>query len=655
MGGGRLALVIGSQCSALAQLSFLPAQPGPVAVDQLPEPQRLLVRLRDLLVAGPGECAPVEVPGQSASGLLVNPTKVTADAALVAAIEQAHQQEAVLVVHFLGHGTGQQADPAAPAQHLLHVWDTVAAPIDTEPESNGWNPYQLVGRRRPHAAGMVGLVLLVDACQAAWAKQQVDAWGGVRGGLLSAWLGSSGDQNAWDACFTRTLVRLLERGVDAAGHPRGALVPELVPVDLQPLAAAACPNQAPRLGGYEHHNPVLVVARNRRASALAAELGLDGATETLLLRLTADYVSFAVEPVTEAARAARVVVVVGGPGSGKSTLAAALRRPPSDDVPLAVVQAVAFVPTAASVSELARVLRGQLDRLPAFAAAAGRYQRANAARWDVLDSWQREVTGPLSCYPQPVRLLLDGLDQLTGRPEQPAVTRALTELITDPQLGHVGLLLTSRSTPELPGIDRELPMSTLDPTTARRYLAGRGLHTQVERLVELAGGSWLVLTLAANLASRTGVLVPDTLDQLYAELLGRVRSRQGALVEQLIAVLAAAGSGPVLPFDVLAGAVGRLGGPRSRGALYETLGDPDLYSILDRTRPGRADEHLGLFHQTLADHILAHTDSRAAHQAIADTLDEFAPAARHDPKHYRKDALLVYAFECAMNEEAGDW
>jgi hypothetical protein len=176
----RLALVIGSQCPALGTLSFLPAGPGPVELVGLAQPQRLLVRLRELLVDGPGECAPVPVPEQSAPGLLLNPTKAGADAALVAAIAQAHEQQAVLLVHFLGHGSGHQADPAAPARHLLHVWDTVAEPVDTEPESNGWDPYELVARRRPHALGMVGLVLLVDACRAAWAKQQVDAWGGVR-------------------------------------------------------------------------------------------------------------------------------------------------------------------------------------------------------------------------------------------------------------------------------------------------------------------------------------------------------------------------------------------------------------------------------------------------------------------------------------------
>jgi len=359
----RLALVVGSQCPALGQLSFLPPGAGPLDVQQLPIGQRLLIRLRDLLVDGPGECAPVEVVGQSQPGLLLNPTAATADAALGAAMTQAHEQEAVLLVYFLGHGTGQQADPAAPAQHLLHVWDTVAEPIDTEPESNGWDPYRLVIRRRPHTSGMVGLVLLVDACRAAWAKQQVDGWGGVRAGLLSAWLGSSGDHTAWDACFTRSLIQRLERGVSAAEHPRAALVPDLLAADLEALAAADCPAQAPRLGGYESHNPVLVVARNRQASDLVAELGIDGLTESLLLRLSEDYVSFAVQPVVDAARADRVVVVIGGPGTGKSTLAAALRRPPSDEVPLAMVQAIAFAAAASSVPDLARTLRGQLDRL----------------------------------------------------------------------------------------------------------------------------------------------------------------------------------------------------------------------------------------------------------------------------------------------------
>ncbi|MDQ3764494.1 MAG: tetratricopeptide repeat protein, partial [Actinomycetota bacterium] len=641
----RLALVIGSQCPALGTLSFLPAGAGPVELGGLPEPQRLLVRLRDLLVDGPGQCAPVLVPDQSGPGLLLNPAKASADAALIEAIRQAHKQQAVLMVYFLGHGRGLQADPAAPARHLLHLWDTRRKPVDTEPESNGWDPYELVVRRRRYARKMVGFVLLVDACWAAWAKQQVDAWSGVRGGLLSAWLGSSGDQQAWDACFTRTLIKLLEHGVSAGDHPRGAPLPELLAADIQPLVGRACPSQTPRLGGYESHNPVLWVARNRRASELAAELGIDGVTETLLLRLTSNYVSFAVQPVVEAAQAGRVVVVIGGPGMGKSTLAAALRHPPRDDVPLAVVQAVAFAAAASSVPELARVLRGQLERLPHFPVAARRYQTANTARWDSLDIWQREITGPLSVYPQPVRLLLDGLDQLDGRPEQPTVARALTDLITDPRLGHVSLLLTSRTKPDLPGIDTVVAMPGLNEDTARRYLATRHLTGDLpHRLVKLAAGSWLVLTLAADLASRIGTVAADNITDLYTDLLARVRDRHGQHTGPVLAVLAAAGPGPVLPFDLLTDAIGRLAPPLSRAQLHALLGDPDLYPLFDRTRPGRTNEHLGLFHQTLINHILAHADARQIHQAIVDSLDQLAPAERHNPKTYRTDPLLAYAF-----------
>jgi hypothetical protein len=652
----RLALVVGSQCPALGQLSFLPPGAGPLDVQQLPIGQRLLIRLRDLLVDGPGECAPVEVVGQSQPGLLLNPTAATADAALGAAMTQAHEQEAVLLVYFLGHGTGQQADPAAPAQHLLHVWDTVAEPIDTEPESNGWDPYRLVIRRRPHTSGMVGLVLLVDACRAAWAKQQVDGWGGVRAGLLSAWLGSSGDHTAWDACFTRSLIQRLERGVSAAEHPRAALVPDLLAADLEALAAADCPAQAPRLGGYESHNPVLVVARNRQASDLVAELGIDGLTESLLLRLSEDYVSFAVQPVVDAARADRVVVVIGGPGTGKSTLAAALRRPPSDEVPLAMVQAIAFAAAASSVPDLARTLRGQLDRLPHFPDAARRYQTANVLRWDTLDVWQQLITGPLSCYSQPVRLLVDGLDQLAGGPEHSSVIRALAELITSQELAHVSLLITTRIPLPLPGVDRQLPMPQLDPATARRYFASLNFDSEVaKRLIDLAAGNWLVLALAANLVRHSPMVNIDSLDGLYAELTARVSIGRSDRIEPLLAVLAAAGPGPVLPFDLLIGAVNRLGPAQSRAEVHALLGNPALYAVLDRARAGHADEHLGLFHQTLVDHLVARLDVQRAHRAVADTLDRLAPADRHDARDYRSDPLLVYAFDAGPRHrwEAG--
>jgi tetratricopeptide (TPR) repeat protein len=650
MGGQRLVLVIGSQCQALHPVSFLPGGQGPVQLEGLRPEQRLVVELRDLLVDGPGRCAAVRVDGESAPGLLINPTKAVADAALITALSQAHAHEAVLVVHFLGHGTRYQADPALPARHLLHVWDTVAAPEDTEPEGNGWDPYRLVERRRAHAASMVGLVLLVDACYASWAKQQVDSWSGVRGGLLSAWLGASGDEQAWDGCFTKTFIKVLERGMGAAEHYRGLLVPELLVTDLEPVMAAHCQHQAPRLGGFEYHNPVLTVARNRQASELGASLGLDAASEALLLRLTSRYVTFAVDTVADAVAASRVVAVVGGAGTGKSTMAAALRHPPlgADDVPLALVQAVAFAAADSSVPGLARALRAQLDRLPSFPDAAARFERANATRWETLDLWQQQITGPLTHYPNPVRLLVDGLDQLDGQPAYPAVRRALTELTAD-ALGHVKLVITSRATPALDGIDTVIMMPAIDDATGRRYLGRQDLDADtISRLVEVAAGNWLVLELAADAMTSTG-LIPGSLPALYTDLLTHIRTRNGS-ADAVLAVLAAAGTGPVLPLDLLSAALAQLGYPLSRAAIHRLLGDPDLRRVLDRTEPGQVGERLGLFHQTLLDHLTAHPHPGSplppvVHGAIIDAIDELAPADRHTPVGYRTDPLFAYAFD----------
>jgi tetratricopeptide (TPR) repeat protein len=647
----RLALVIGSQCQALGPLPFLPEGPGPVQLEALRPEQRLVAELRDLLTDGPGGCAPVRVDGESAPGLLVNPTKAMADAALAAALERAHTHEAVLVVHFLGHGTRYQADPALQARHLLHVWDTVAAPVDTEPESNGWDPYRLIARRKMHTAGMVGVVLLVDACYASWAKQQVDSWSGMRGGLLSAWLGASGDQRAWDGCFTKTLVKALERGLDAAEHRRGLLVPDLLVTDLEPVVAAQCRHQAPRLGGFEYHNPVLKVARNRRASKLGESLGLDAASEAVLLRLTSRYVTFAVDTVDDAIRAFQVVAVVGRAGTGKSTLAAALRHPPAgaDDVPLAVVHAVAFAAADSSVSGLARTLRAQLDRLPAFPEAAARFKRANDARWDTLDVWQQQITGPLTRYREPVRLLVDGLDRLGGQPADSAVHRAFTELIADPALSHVKLVLTSRARPPLDGIDKVIEMPALDNATAVRYLDRQDLDAgTISRLVEIAAGNWLVLELAADAIASTGA-APDNLPALYTDLLARIRKRNGS-ADVVLAVLAAAGNGAMLPFDLLSAALARLGHPLPRVAIHTLLGDPDLHRVLNRTQPGQASERLGLFHQTLLDHLTKHPHpgtppTPTVQGAIADAIDQLAPAIRHTPSGYRTDRLLSYAFD----------
>ena len=575
--------MIGSQCEALGELSFLPAGPGPVDVGALGAERRLLVELRDLLVDGPGDCdALTELDGLSGDGLLLNPTAAQARAALETAMSAAHEAQAVLVLHLLAHGTGRQDDPADPVRHLLYVWDTVADPLDDELESRGWNPYADIKRRAPYCPRLAGLVLGVDTCRASWAKTAIDSWSGVRGGLLLAVLAASGDEPAWDACLTRTVIAALRGGVSAAAHHRGALMPELQAADLAPLAAARCAHQTPRVGGYQSHNRVLYVGRNLASDEFARRLGLDALTAGLILRLTRHYTDHALTAIADALEGERVVCVVGDAGTGKSTLAAALLRAPEDStVPIGLVHAAAFVSAAAGVSELARSLAGQLDELPGFEQAARRFARDNQDRWDTLDVWQRELIGPLGVLRLPLRLLIDGVDQLDGTVHEIPLRRVLTELLESVE--RVSLVLTSRRDPQLRGA-RVVAMPALDDQTARRFLRARGVDDALhDHLLDIAQGRWLVLELAAGEAAARPA---TSLDGLYEDLIDRARARCRPVLDHVLELLAAAGTGAVLPLDVLEAALRRRA-ETTRAALFEILGDEDLY------RCARHDQQLG--------------------------------------------------------------
>jgi hypothetical protein len=426
------------------------------------------------------------------------------------------------------------------------------------------------------------------------------------------------------------------------------LAPELTVTDLELVAEARCIHQTPRLGGYQSHNPVLSVGRNRSADVLAEELGLDEGTRTLLLGLTADYVDVALEPLMEAIVASRVVGLVGGPGSGKSTIAAALKYPPSfkANVPVGLVQAATFISAASSLPGVADVLHRQLTRLPGFTVAAERYRSENTMRWNTLDPWERLIAGPLSIFKQPVRLLIDGLDQIADRPDHGAVLQRLTDLTDVPTLRHVSVLFTGRQAPDLTGIV-VLAVPDLDEHAAVTYLRRRQVPDgQHQRLIEMSAGNWLVLKLVADLEASGSTSAATHRDDLYEALLDEVRGRHGA-VDPLLAVLAAAGAGPVLPFDLLTAAIGLIAATVSPADVNAILGDPDLYRMIDRSRPGNPTEHIGLFHETLVTHLRQQPrlSMIEAHGAIVRAIEERAAASRHDPKDYRDNPLLAYAFD----------
>jgi energy-coupling factor transporter ATP-binding protein EcfA2 len=632
-------LVIGAQCEALGELSWLPPGPGPVDVTGLGSKQRLLVELRDLLVSGPGECSPVSdgIDGLSMPGLLLNPTAAQASAAVRAAMNAAHTAEAVLVMHVLAHGCGYQNDPAGPVRHLLYAWDTVAEPIDTQPESRAWEPYADIADRVPNCRGMTGLVLVVDACRASWAKTGIAAWSGVRGGLMSAVLAASGDHPAWDACLTRTVVDVLRDGLARDAHHRRTLVTELLALDIEPLANESCQHQTARLDGHEAHNPILKIGRNRASEQFAAELGVDAPTAGLMLRLSHYYTEHAVAAVADEIEANRVVSIVGPAGSGKSTLAAALRRAPEEsDLPIGLFHAAAFVSSSPGVVDLARSLIMQLRAEPGFREAAIRFERDNQYRWDALDVWQRELIGPLGVLRRQIRILVDGLDHLDGTGHAQPVHRALRQLLEDAPRAR--LVVTSRRDPGLPD-STVVPMPTLDDDTARRFLHARDVDPAAhDRIIGLAAGRWLVLALAADSADTDAV---DTLEGLYGQLIAQARVRRGPLADDMLAVLAAAGAGPVLPVDVLYAALPEPG-RTSRAELLEVLGDEALYRVIDRSNAGTPEDRVGLFHQTLTDYL--HRDDLAeTHLAIAQALDDLA--SDHDPTKYRTQPVAAYAFD----------
>src|SRR5262249_18756102 len=110
------------------------------------------------------------------------------------------------------------------------------------------------------------------------------------------------------------------------------------------------------------------------------------------------------------------------------------------------------------------------------------------------------------------------------------------------------------------------------------------------------------------------------------------RDRWEELLRPVLSVAAAAGVGPILPLKLAVAATKQLGGPdtvsRGRDAVVRLSG------LIVRAQPGLDDEHIGLFHQSLAEDYLLRPDlgvqfpidALAAHRALADALRELAPA-----------------------------
>jgi tetratricopeptide (TPR) repeat protein len=580
------------------------------------------------------------VPALEGGGLLLDPTVEDARKAIKSAFQQASKDEATLILAFIGHGEFAGVD-----FYLLPRDASVPPDSDT-----AIHLVHLIKELHRRHSDVDGLVVLLDSCYSGVAASGAAAqWVGALGGTLRfEVLTAAADRPAADGCFTRNLVELIRTGLVSV--PLEYLRCEHV----RELLKGRCPKQVPQLPAY-NADEGLYLARN--VARLAEKKRWGGAAAETVERLTAWFQPTPqLAEVVAAATDERCVMLTGVAGAGKSSLAAALARSEVTEgiVPAGFVQAVAFVTSAASSTELAAQLSEQLkNTVPAFAMAQQQVrQQIPLEEWKQLDTWQREILGPLRLLPsdRPIRIAIDGLDQLsTGA--NVAVYHALDVLATDSALAAVRLLVTARSDTPLPAPAKTILLDKTDNSTIRRYLERRKIPANSHQaVVSRAEGSWLIARLLADQVtahpdSNPQDLPPDLVG-IYDQALRRAGASESqrwrAELRPVLGVLAAAGVGPILPMSLLCAASSRLDGPGRATRVRDIL--VDLRGLVIRGSPGTDKEHVGLFHQTFAEYLLDPAsafgiDAVEPHGALAEALGELAPMEKHDPS----DVLHRYA------------
>ena len=383
----RRVLVIGSQCLKLPPpLSFLKQ----AAED-------LYAVMTDPELGGCTDAAP--------GGLLIDPEVAKVKSAIKEAFRAAAEDEATLILAFIGHGTYAGRD------FYLLPCDGIDPP-DSE---TGVQLVQWVKEQYRTHPSLDGLVVLLDTCfSGVGAMAAATSWvSELEGALRFEVLTAAADRPAYDGCFTRQLVACLRKGLD--GVPEEYLRIEHVREFIQGL----CPYQKPQHPSYNGDQGLYLAKNVVQVRGSVGPSWAGTAAVDTIKRLTAWFQPTPVLQVIVArSREARYVAVEGGAGSGKSALAAALARPEVTQgaVPSGFVHAVAFLSAGVQTPEIAATLAGQLARaLPGFEAAREQSQKAlTEEEKRGVNSIERDVLRPLRWLgaEEVVRIMVNGLDQL---------------------------------------------------------------------------------------------------------------------------------------------------------------------------------------------------------------------------------------------------
>jgi tetratricopeptide (TPR) repeat protein len=615
----RRVLVIGSQCKALGELSFLPAAAHDVYA-VMTDPER-------------GSC----VSALDGEGLLINPTVQAAKEAIRTAYASAAKDEATLFIAYIGHGLHFDND--------FYLLPLNASPTPTSDTAIHLTQLIKEQHRISPGRGVDGLGVLVDACYSGTAaisvaQQWVDELkADMRFEVMTA---TSAIRPAADGCFSRNLIRILSDGL--------ADVPDsyLRCIHLRARLERACPEQdAPQHPAYNPDETLWLAKNGRRSPLPWAETSLSSEIE----RLTMTYQ--ATPNLADVVRQSQVhscLAVVGEAGMGKSALAAALAWPEKAPQMLTTgfVQAIVLLNEAQTPQEIARLLSQQLCRSVAgFQTAQREFDRNTPyAEKQRLGSIEKQVIEPLRLLtPQAeVRIVVDALDRLATGAED-AVMGALDALAGLPFLR---LIVTARPATSLPDAAEAYLLEAAPDEQVRRYLQERAIPAdRTQELLAMAKGNWLVVRVLADLVcdDREAGLSSGqlALADAFAELLTRCGANCSPNCQIVLTLLAAGGAGPVLPLVLLCAASEQLGGPGTTARVRDEL--VRLRGLVIRSDAGTKAEHVGLFHQTLVEHILTQEPEKAikAHRALADAIADLAPPG---PSFMDlDDHLQRYAFE----------
>lgn len=616
--GERLALVVGSQCESLGQ--------------DLPFVRELSEGLHRALI-GEGWQAAVdrEVP-------VIDPGFNELRDVIANAFDSANAAGATLLIAFIGHGISDGSK-----DFYLLAADSKAETPDDDTALNLTNVVRNEVKRRRK---LDGLVILVDTCHAqegvaGAAERWIESLALTRGRMdvLVASGAAAAGGLAYDGCFTRSILSVIQKGLPSKGDM-------LLCGDIQPVISRNCVSQPQHLaysgGLVGREDRGLWLARNAsRSSSVVSGRPSAGLVEQLTAGLIAtDSFLEHLATIYDADRH-RLRLVVGASGSGKSTLLAAFIRPKVveslDHVGPGYVKAAAFLGRTSNLESLAAELSAQLTRtVPGFAEACVDVA-ASISEEDrkTQGLWAMAVKLPLAKCRRPgttLRLIIDGLDQPAPGARGP-ILAALRDMAdpTSKESEHVRVLAGARSGL---GVEQKLPQAHLihiaPPTMAEIAQAASARwgvtlsEGALAQIVPDTTGGWLIGRLVSEIAAHTTDVnsVDNFTELVNARIALGAHGQDGAdpasFASSLLSIISAAGVGPVVPMRLVAAAHS---GQQTMSYAEVRNSVEQLGSLISRGNPGMQQEVLGVAHQALVEPIRSYSTASGfppkwAHDAI---------------------------------------